>query len=64
VNLETHIKPELWTAIVSSYESENYTHAIKDAMSFVTEVLRDKSGLDGNSDAFVMLQVELEKRPL
>jgi uncharacterized protein (TIGR02391 family) len=48
MNLETLITPELWNAIQNSYEAENYTHAIKDAMSFVTDVLRDKSGLDGD----------------
>lgn len=48
MNLETQITPELWTAIASSYESENYSHAIKDAMSMITEMLRDKSGLDGD----------------
>lgn len=32
----------------SSYEAEHYTNAIRDAMVYVTEVLRDKSGLDGD----------------
>lgn len=48
MKLEAHIKPELWSAIAHSYESENYTHAIRDAMLVITEVLRDKSGLDGD----------------
>ena len=50
MNLETQIKPELWAVIVSSYGAGNYTHAISDAMSLVTETLRDKSGLDGDGD--------------
>ncbi len=53
MNLETRIKPDLWAAIEHSYSSGNYTHAIKDAMSVVTEVLRDKSGLDGDGDKLV-----------
>jgi len=53
MNLETQIKPELWSAISDSYKSENYTHAIKDAMSLITEILRDKSGLDGDGDKLV-----------
>jgi len=53
MNIETKIKPELWEAVVSSYQAENYTHAIRDAMSVVTEVLRDKSGLDGDGRPLV-----------
>lgn len=48
MNLQSQIRDELWEIVRSSYEAEHYTHAIKDAMSFVTEVLRDKSGLDGD----------------
>lgn len=46
--IDTKIKPELWGAIANSYTSENYTNAIKDAMSYLTEILRDKSGEDGD----------------
>jgi uncharacterized protein (TIGR02391 family) len=53
MNLETQIRPDLWSAIEHSYSSENYTHAIRDAMSVVTGVLRDKSGLDGDGDKLV-----------
>lgn len=53
MNLETQIKPELWAAIANSYQSGNYTHAIRDAMSVITEILRDKSGLDGDGRSLV-----------
>lgn len=53
MNLESQIQPELWVAISHAYESENYTHAIKDAMSFVTDILRDKTGLDGDGKELV-----------
>jgi hypothetical protein len=53
MNLETQIKPELWEAIATSYQARNYTHAIKDAMSVITDTLRDKSGLDGDGDPLV-----------
>jgi uncharacterized protein (TIGR02391 family) len=46
MNLEARIAPELWAAVAHSYETQNYTHAILDAMALVTEVLREKSGLD------------------
>lgn len=53
MNLETQIRPELWAAIANSYQTENYTHAIKDAMAFVTDALRDKTGLDGDGQELV-----------
>lgn len=51
--MKTQIKPYLWNAIDDSYTSGNYTHAIRDAMSVLTQVLRDKSGLDGDGDKLV-----------
>ena len=45
MNLESHVRPELWAAIESSYQSGNYTHAVRDAMTIITNKLRDKSGL-------------------
>ncbi len=53
MNIETYIKSDLWSAIEHSYASGNYSHAIKDAMAFVTEILRDKSGLDDDGDKLV-----------
>jgi len=53
MGLEASIKSELWAAVERSYLSENYSHAIKDAMSFVTDIIRDKSGLDGDGDSLV-----------
>jgi uncharacterized protein (TIGR02391 family) len=53
MDLETHVKPELWAAIAHSYETSNYTHAVRDAMALITEILRDKSGLDGDGDPLV-----------
>ena len=53
MNIETYIKSDLWSAIEHSYTSGNYSHAIKDAMAFVTEILRDKSGLDDDGDKLV-----------
>lgn len=53
MNIESQIRPELWIAVSHSYEAENYTHAINDAMSLVTDVLRDKTGLDGDGKELV-----------
>ena len=50
MNLQTHIKHSLWVAISKAYETENYNHAILDAMHRLSDVLRERSGLseDGN----------------
>lgn len=53
MSLKTRISPELWDAVSGSYEAGNYSHAITDAMSYVTDVLRDKSGLDGDGRRLV-----------
>ena len=48
MNLQTHIKASLWQAIQSTYEAGNYSHAILDAMHYLSNVLRDKTGADGD----------------
>ena len=48
MNLQTHIQPELWEAIFNSYNAGNYAHSISDAMHYVSNVLRDKAGVDGD----------------
>jgi len=53
MGLESNIKSEIWASVEKSYLSENYSHAIEDAMSFVTDMIRDKSGLDGDGDSLV-----------
>ena len=53
MNLKTLVKPELWLAISNTYETANYTHAILDAMHYLSDVLREKSGLDGDGQPLV-----------
>ena len=53
MNLEPQINPKLWSTIESSYQTGQYTNAIKEAMIYLTEVLRDKSGLDGDGESLV-----------
>lgn len=48
MNLQTQIRPDLWEAISKTYSAQNYSHAIVDAMHHVTNLLREKSGLDGD----------------
>ena len=48
MNLETRIDERLWNAIRSSYENRNFTGAIQDSMYFMSDLIRDKSGLGGD----------------
>ncbi len=40
-------------AIQSTYEAGNYSHAIVDAMHYLSNVLRDKTGVDGDGKSLV-----------
>ena len=53
MNIQTHIRSDLWLAIASTYQSENYTHAILDAIHCLSDVLRNKTGLDGDGTVLV-----------
>jgi len=53
MNIKSLIRPELWLAISNTYEAENYSPAIVDAMHYLSEVIREKSGLDGDGHAIV-----------
>lgn len=53
MNLQTHIKPELWAAISSTYQSKNYSHAVVDAMHYLSDLLREKSGTEGDGASLV-----------
>lgn len=53
MNLQSHIKPELWDAISSTYQAENYSHAIVDAMHYLSDFLRERTGVDGDGASLV-----------
>lgn len=53
MNIQTHISDDLWASIASAYESGHYTHAILEAVHHLSNVLRDKSGADGDGVALV-----------
>ncbi|MCC6455365.1 MAG: TIGR02391 family protein [Caldilineaceae bacterium] len=48
MNLQTQIDAELWRAISETYEAQNYSHAIVDAIHCLSNILREKTGLDGD----------------
>jgi len=53
MNLQTHLKPDLWRAVSDTYGAENYSHAVLDAMHHVSNVLREKAGVDADGGALV-----------
>jgi uncharacterized protein (TIGR02391 family) len=53
VDLQAHISAGLWNAIKSPYEAGNFSHAVLEAVHFLTDVLREKSGLDGDGASLV-----------
>jgi uncharacterized protein (TIGR02391 family) len=53
VNLRTNISERLWAAIESPYEAGNFSHAVLESIHFLTDVIREKSGLDGDGAALV-----------
>ncbi len=53
INLETYLDHRLWIAIQSSYEKESFTGAIMDSIYFLSDLIRDKSGLDLDGVALI-----------
>jgi uncharacterized protein (TIGR02391 family) len=53
MNLETALEPRLWNAVRASIEARKYTAAILDGIHLLTDVIRDRSGLEGDGVALV-----------
>lgn len=53
MNLETQLTEALWESIRANYEKRNFTGAILDAFYFLSELLRTKSGLEGDGAALI-----------
>lgn len=53
MTLRNEIDAELWEAIQKSYESENYTSAILDAVFKLTDTIRNKTGLEGDGSSLI-----------
>lgn len=64
INLETNIKSDLWSAISSNYASGHYKDAILEAMQFLTDAIRSKTGLDTDGVALAGAALEFKKDSL
>lgn len=53
MNIETKLPDALWQTVRSNYEKRNFTGAILDAFYFLSELLRDKSGLEGDGQSLI-----------
>jgi uncharacterized protein (TIGR02391 family) len=53
MNLETNIREGLWAAIQTNYGIRNYTGAILDAMHFLSNLLREKTGVEDDGVSLV-----------
>jgi len=53
VNLQTAIDPRLWNAVSAAFESKSYTAAILDAVYFVADLIREKTGLQSDGVALI-----------
>lgn len=53
MNLQTQLEPNLWEAIRTSIEDRRFSNAILDAVHFLSDRIRDRSGLEGDGVALV-----------
>ena len=53
MNIQSNIPQALWESIRANYNQANYTGAILDATYFLTDLLRKRSGADGDGAALV-----------
>lgn len=53
ITLKENIEEKLWDFVKKNYNSENYSNAILDAIQFIGDLIRDKSGLEGDGNTLV-----------
>lgn len=53
MNLQTQIPEPLWAAVANAYEAENYSHAILEATYYLSTLIRERAGVDGDGAALV-----------
>jgi uncharacterized protein (TIGR02391 family) len=53
INLKTKINNELWSVIKRNYESESYSEAILDAIYYLNNLIRNKTGLESDGTNLV-----------
>ena len=51
MNIETMVDERLWAAVQNTYASRNFTGAILDALYFMSDLIREKTGLQSDGAA-------------
>ena len=51
MNIETKISEPLWRAIESSYSPQNYSSSILDAVFYLCNIIRERTGLESDGVA-------------
>lgn len=53
MNLQSEISPELWATISQSYQARHYSNTITDAVHYLSELIREKAGVDGDGSSLI-----------
>lgn len=53
MDLKTNIQQDLWESIHKNYENESYSSAILDSIHLLTEMIRNKTGLEGDGSNLI-----------
>ena len=53
MNLETRLPADLWDAVRMNYEKRNFKGAILDSFYFLSDLLRKKSGAEGDGAVLI-----------
>lgn len=53
MNLETKITADLWASIKTNYDKQDFTGAILDSFHFLSDLIRKKSGAEGDGAALI-----------
>ena len=63
MEIEELIRSDLWKAIQAHYERYDYTEAVRDAIFFICEIVREKSGLVDKDGSKLIDEALLGKTP-
>ena len=53
MNLETTLEPRVWEAVRASFEARRFKEGVLDAIHLLTDVIRERSGEDGDGVALI-----------
>jgi uncharacterized protein (TIGR02391 family) len=53
ISLKENIEERLWEFVKKNYNTENYSNAILDSIQFIGDLIREKSGLEGDGNTLI-----------